>query len=79
MAVTTVSSLTESFTSGVPVLLGDEVAMVKGKGKEDEAHMEVAENIKEGGSTLAKDIETSNGAETDADEEDEFGVLQVHD
>ena len=75
MAVTTVSSLTESFTSGVPVLLGDEVAMVKEK---YEVPMEVTENSKVGG--LAQDIRMSNGnaEETDGDEDEEVGVLEVH-
>ena len=75
MAVTTVSSLTESFTSGVPVLLGDEVAMVKEK---YEVPMEVTENSKVGG--LTQDIRISNGnaEETDGDEDEEVGVLEVH-
>lgn len=79
MAITTVSSLTESFISGVPVLLGDEVGVVKEK---DEVRMEeVGENSNVGGSGLAKDTEMSNGnaEESDGEEEDEFGVLQVHD
>ena len=75
MAVTTVSSLTESFTSGVPVLLGDEVAMVKEK---YEVPMEITENSKVGG--LTQDIRMSNGnaEETDGDEDEEVGVLEVH-
>ena len=75
MAVTTVSSLTESFTSGVPVLLGDEVAMVKEKYKEGEVPMEITENSKVGG--LIK-MSNGNAEETDGDEDEEVGVLEVH-
>lgn len=60
MAVTTVSSLTESFTAGTAVLLGDEEK----------------ENQK-GNSGIAIG-DNSNPGESDGDE-DEFGVLQVHD
>lgn len=84
MAVTTVSSLMESFTSGVPVLLGDEVGMVKlkDKGMENEGRtsdMAVGETRNEAGSESAQDTGMSNGnAEGSEGDEDEIGDLQVH-
>jgi cleavage and polyadenylation specificity factor subunit 3 len=81
MAVTTVSSLTKSFTSGVPVVLGDEMGTDKEKGPEGQSGgMTAVKTSNDAGSGLAKESKMSGGTaeESDGDEEDEFGVLHVH-
>ena len=80
MAVTTVSSLTESFTSDVPVLLGDEV-MDKGKEDAGQNGNMVAEEKNQGESGSAREpLEVSSGKVEESElegDEDEIGVLQM--
>ena len=75
MAVTTVSSLAESFATGGAVL-GDEVGFGKDQDKSDADKVAVGEKSRE--LDREAEIPTTKAGE-ESDDEDDFGVLQVHD